>query len=319
LRYYYGTKLSDSIDDLDLNVEEFVNRTNAELVNNITNLISRTVGFLNKRLESRLGRLPEDVTEMVEEIAASVGRARTHYRDLRIGRASREILLISDLANNYIQVNAPWSLVNSEPERARNILTFAVNCIKVIAVLLKPILPGYCAKIEEMLKVGDLTWQDAVLDLENQEIGRFEKLIDRLEPGAFEAVMATSRDGEAETKGPAMPEVPDFEEEITIEDFSRIDLRAGRILSAEDVEDSDKLLKLEIDLGRETRTVLAGLKKVLAAEDLVGRTVAVVANLKPRKMKFGVSRGMVLAGVDENGRVALCELDSTIQPGSRIR
>lgn len=219
LRYYYGTKLNDSIDDLDLNVEEFVNRINAELVNNITNLISRTVGFLNKRLESKLGSLPEDGTEMVEDIAASVDRIRTHYLDFRFGRALREILLISDMANNYIQVNAPWSVVKSEPERARDILTFAVNCIKVIAVLLKPILPGYCRKIEEMLKVGDLTWQDAVLDLENREIGRFEKLVDRLEPGAFEKVMAASRESLAETEIPSMPSVPDFEKEIDIEDF----------------------------------------------------------------------------------------------------
>ncbi|MEJ2717072.1 MAG: methionine--tRNA ligase [Deltaproteobacteria bacterium] len=319
LRYYYGTKLNDSIDDLDLNVEEFANRINAELVNNITNLISRTVGFLNKRLESKLGSLPDDVTQMVEEIAASVDRARAHYLDFRFGRASREILLISDMANNYIQVNAPWSVVKSEPERAREILTFAVNCIKVIAVLLKPILPSYCRKIEEMLNVGNLTWQDAVLDLENQEIGRFEKLVDRLEPDAFEKVMAASRESLAETESAPMPSVPDFEKEINIEDFARIDLRAGRIVAAEDVEGSDKLVKLEVDLGRETRTVLAGIKNSWTPDELVGRTVAVVANLKPRKMKFGVSRGMILAGVQEDGRIALCQLDPAIQPGTRIR
>lgn len=317
LRYYYATKLNDSIDDLDLNIEEFVNRINSELVNNITNLVSRTIGFLNKNLESRVGKIPDDAAELIEQVTACVERARAHFSVLRVGQASREILLISDIANNYIQQRAPWALVKTDPEPARNVLTFAVNCIKIITVLLKPILPEYCRRVEGILAVGDLTWSDAVFDLENREIGTFERLVTRLEPGAFEKLVEETRAAFAVADG--KPDVPDFQQEITIEDFAKVDLRCGKVLSAEDVQDSDKLVKLEVDLGREVRTVFAGIKGSYAAEDLVGKTVAVVANLKPRKMRFGLSQGMILAGADNEGRISLCLLDETLPPGTPIR
>lgn len=318
LRYYYGTKLSSSIDDLDLNVDEFVARINAELVNNITNLVSRTLGFLNKRLDSKLGVIPDDARALVPEVLAAVERARAHYLDLRFGQATREVLLITDLANNYIQQSEPWAVIKSDPECARNILTFAVNCIKIATVLLKPVVPSYCQRVEEMLHCRDLTWSDAVFDLEGHEVCLFEKLMDRLEPGAFDKLVEATR--ESPTGEPVALEVPPFStEEIAIEEFAKIDLRVGRIVAAHDVEGADKLLRLEVDLGREVRTIFAGIKKSFAPEQLVGRTVAVVANLKPREMKFGTSHGMVLAGVSPDGSIALCELDASAQPGSQIR
>lgn len=319
LRYYYASKLNESIDDLDLNIEEFVNRINAELVNNVTNLISRTVGLLNKSLASKLGKIPEDAGELISRIKEGVARASVHYQELRFGQASREILLISDAANNYIQQKAPWALMKSEPEQARNILTFAVNCIKIIAVLLKPILPEYCERVERMLGLQNLMWENAAFDMEDRTIGAFEKLVGRLEPGAFERVVEASREGLSAAEGSPQPEVPEFGQEITIEHFSTMDLRAGLIRAAEDIEGADKLVKLEVDLGREVRTIFAGIKKSYAPEDLVGRTVAVVANLKPRKMRFGTSHGMVLAGVDPSGRIVLCELNPKVPPGTPIR
>jgi methionyl-tRNA synthetase len=319
LRYYYGTKLNDSVDDLDLNVEEFAHRINAELVNNITNLVSRAVGFLNKRLESQLGAVPEDARELMPEIEEAVQRCRGHFLDFRFGQASREILLISDIANNYIQQQEPWSAIKSDPERARNILTFAANCVKIIAVLLKPILPGYCKKVEEILDVGDLRWNNIAFDLENRKIGQFQKLLDRLEPGVFEKLVETTRESIAGADLRPLPEVPDFGSEITIEDFASVDLRVGRIAAAAEMEGSDKLLRLDVDLGREVRTVFAGIKKYYSPEALVGRSVIVVANLKPRKMKFGLSQGMVLAAVDNDGRVVLCDVDPSIPPGTPIR
>lgn len=318
LRYYYATKLNDTIDDLDLNVEEFVNRINAELVNNITNLISRTVGFLNKRLESRLGAVPDDAQELVIDVERAVKRAEGHFENLLFGQATKEILQISDLANNYIQQNAPWSVVKSEPDRARDILTFAVNCIKVITILLKPILPEYCREVETILNVGDLGWKDTALDLENRNIGKFEKLMDRLEPGAFEKLVDASRESLAATDPGPGSDVPEFGEEIAMADLAGVDLRAGKIISAEEVEGADKLLKLEVDLGRETRTIFAGVKQSYAPADLVSRNVVVVANLKPRKMKFGTSRGMILAAARADGRVIVCELGETVPPGTPI-
>ncbi|MCA1959454.1 MAG: methionine--tRNA ligase [Desulfomonile sp.] len=318
LRYYYATKLGNSIDDLDLNADEFVTRINAELVNNITNLVSRTFGFLNKRLDSRIGAIPDDARELIPEVLAAVDRARAHYLDFRFGQATREVLVITDLANNYIQQSQPWSAIKADPERARDILTFAVNCIKVAAVLLKPILPSYSRRLEELLGCGDLMWCDAVFNLERSEIGLFEKLMDRLEPGAFDKLIEASRGSLAALQ--AVSELPPFStEEITIEEFAKMDLRVGKIVAAHDVEGADKLLKLEVDLGHEVRTIFAGIKKTYSPEQLLGRTVAVIANLKPRKMKFGTSHGMVLAGVGPDGSVTLCELAPTAQPGSQIR
>ncbi|AFM23980.1 methionine--tRNA ligase [Desulfomonile tiedjei] len=319
LRYYYATKLSNTIDDLDLHIEEFVNRTNAELVNNITNLVSRTVGFLNKRLASRLGIVPEAAKELIPEVHSLVDKAFEDYGNLRFGMATRSILSISDIANNYVQQNAPWTTIKENPERARNDLTFAANCIKVITVLLKPILPAYCEQLEQILGVDKLTWQDATFDLENREIRQFEKLVDRLEPGAMDKLIEASRADLGVITSKAAPSpVPEFKEEVTIEDFSKVDLRAGKVVAAEAVEGSDKLLKLTVDLGVETRTVFAGIRSSYNPEEVVGRSVVVVANLKPRKMRFGVSEGMVLAASGANG-IVLCALDESVAPGSLIR
>lgn len=319
LRYYYSTKMSNSIDDLDLNIEEFVNRTNAELVNNITNLISRTVGFLNKRLESRLGTLPEATRGLMNEVEAFVDRTRDDFAALRFNQATRNILSISDIANNYVQQNAPWTVVKTDPDQARNDLTFVANCIKIIAVLLKPILPSYCRRVEEILRLGNLTWEDAKFDLQNHEIGTFDKLLERLEPGALEKLVESGRQEGIEKVAQPVPELPPFKDEITIEDFAGMDIRAAKVMSAEIVEGSDKLLKLEVDLGHEIRTVLAGIKGSYEPSELLNKTVLVVANLKPRKMRFGVSHGMILAAADKTGKVAVCEVDSSIRAGTPIK
>lgn len=319
LRYYYSTKLGNSIDDLDLNIEEFVNRINAELVNNITNLISRAMGFLNKRLDSRLGTIPAEVRGLMDEILELKGKVLEEYHALRFSLATRHILAISDLANNYVQNAAPWALMKTDPEKARNDLTFAVNCIKIITVLLKPILPSYCANVEKLLGLGELSWEDARFDLENRSIGTFEKLLDRLEPGIMDKLIEASQESLAKADDAPAPEVPEFKEEITIDDFGTMDLRTAKVLSSETVEGADKLLKLTVDLGRETRTVFAGIKNSYAPEELVGKTVVVIANLKARKMKFGVSHGMVLAGVGKDGKAVVCELLSHVPPGTPIR
>jgi methionyl-tRNA synthetase len=235
LRYYYSTKLSNSIDDLDLNADEFVARTNAELVNNITNLISRTIGFLNKRLDSKLGVIPETVSDLMSEIDSHILKAREEFTKLRFSAAVRAILSISDIANNFVQHHEPWAKIKSDPEAARNDLTFVVNCIKVITVLLSPILPSYCKKVEEILGLDELKWEDAKFDLENRSIGKFEKLLDRLEMGAWEKLIEASSESLAPKKEEPKVSVPAFKEEISIEEFAKVDLRAGKILSAEAV------------------------------------------------------------------------------------
>jgi methionyl-tRNA synthetase len=300
---------------------------NAELVNNTTNLISRTVGFLNKRLDSQLGTVPEDeeTRSAIKEIKSLVDSVETDYRGLRFGSATQHILAISTLINGYIQTRAPWDLMKAEGtrEEARNVLTFAVNAIKVLTVLLKPIIPAYCKKVETMLGVGELAWPDARLStryLENHTVGTFEKLADRLEAKTIDALLEASRQslGVAEKDSPAS-QIPEFKSEISIEQLMEVDLRVGRIEKAEQVKGSDKLLKLTVNLGRETRTIFAGIARTYEPGMLEGKNAAVAANLKPRKMRFGMSEGMVLAGVGPDGELAICELDPSLAPGSPIQ
>ena len=319
LRYYYATKLNDSIDDVDLNIEEFVNRTNAELVNNITNLISRSIGFLNKRLDSRLGALPEGSDEFQDSALALMDEAFNDYSNLKISQATRKILSISDMANNHVQRAEPWSSVKNDKEKARNDLTLAINCIKLIIIALKPILPSYCAKVEEILGLKDLRWSDAKFDLVGITIGKFDKLIDRLEHGAFQSLVSSGSEVQTASQSEPQKEFTPFKDEITIEEFAKVDLRTGKVLSAATVEGSDKLLKLDIDLGNETRTVFAGIRESYKPEELLGRTLIVVVNLKPRKMRFGVSSGMALAAIGPDGKAIVLAPTAQVDPGSIVR
>lgn len=319
LRYYYATKLNDSIEDVDLNVEEFVNRTNAELVNNITNLISRSIGFINKRLQSRLGLLPENSQDFQALALGLMNEIYHDYSNLKISAATRKILAISDMANNYVQHTEPWSSIKTDPEKARNDLTLAINCVKLIVIALKPILPSYCSKVEEILGLSQLQWSDASFDLIDRPIGRFDKLIDRLEPGAFQTLVTNvGQAKEIITDNPKIDYVP-FKEEITIDDFAKVDLRTGLVLSASAVEGSDKLLRLEVDLGVETRTIFAGIRESYKPEDLEGKTLIIVANLKPRKMRFGVSSGMALAAIGLDGKPIALGPTAEVARGSVVR
>ena len=317
LRYFYASKLGASIDDLDLNLEEFVNRVNAELVNNITNLLSRAIGFLNKRLDSRLGVIPESCNQLKQQVLSHVEQCHRDYRSLRYANVIRNVLSISDIANNYVQQNEPWSSIKINPEKARDDLTFATNCAKIVAILLKPVLPSYSAKVEQILGLGSLKWTDAVFNLEQCSINKFEKLVDRLELGSMTHLIEISKEDlspQVEQKA-----VPEFKPEISIEDFGKIDLRVGKILSASNIEGSDKLLQLRVDVGREIRTVFAGIKSSYSPEELIGLTVVVVCNLAKRKMRFGVSEAMILAASSPTGKITLCELNIEAKPGSIIK
>lgn len=317
LRYFYAAKLGPTIDDIDLNLEEFVNRTNAELVNNITNLISRSVSFLNKRLDSRLGIVPQGCEGLIKDVLAHADRCLHDYNALKYSNVVRNILAISDIANNYVQQNEPWATIKSDPEKARNDLTFAINCSKILAILLKPIVPSYSVKVEQILGLDNLRWEDIKFDLEQRSVNVFEKLVERLEPGAMTRLIEASKDDLAVKEHKT--DTPDFKEEIAFDDFGKIDLRVGKILSASEVEGSDKLLKLRVDVGREIRTVFAGIKSSYSPQDLVGRKAAVVCNLAPRKMRFGTSEAMVLAASSPEGKIVLCDFGEEISPGSVIK
>jgi len=317
LRYYFACKLGAGIDDLDLNFDDFVQRVNADLVGKLVNIASRCAPFITRGCDGMLATSLADpalyarFVERSEPIAAN-------YEARELGKAAREIMALADLANRYIDEHKPWVLAK-QPARAAEVqavCTMALNLFRVLMIYLAPVLPIMAHKVEAFLGCGELVWADAGRPLTGTRINRFEPLMRRVERAKVEAMVSASREEAverpaAEVAGAATP--------ISIEDFGRIDLRVARIESAAPVEGADKLLCLVLDLGGERRQVYAGLKAAYAPEDLVDRLTVVVANLAPRKMRFGVSEGMVLAAGPGGADIFLLDVDSGARPGMRVR
>jgi methionyl-tRNA synthetase len=321
LRYYYAAKLNGSQEDLDLSLEDFINRVNADLVNNIANLVSRVVPFVNRQFEGRIGHLSAEVQPLIDDIRSRIPRIREHYERIEFNRAVQEIVAISDIGNKYLQDAAPWEVIKQDRQAAQAICTFAVNCCRTVANLIKPVLPRYAADVEAILQAPAVAFDDAAsFDLEDHAIGAFERLAERVDPKRVEAMIAASAEERASQPSgePAMV-VDDIEPEITIDDFAKVDLRVATVVQAETVEGADKLLRLRVDIGSAERTVFAGIRESYEPDDLIGKQVIVVANLKPRKMRFGVSEGMILASGPDGANVVVAEFAQPRQPGERVR
>ena len=318
LRYYFATKLGDGIEDLDLNLEDFRQRVNSDLVGKVVNIASRSAGFISKRFG---GRLASELAEpdLYREFVAAGEAITVAYEGREYSRAMREIMHLADRANQYIDGHKPWILARDEarlPE-VQAICSMGLNLFRVLMIYLKPVLPAVAERSEAFLRIEPLRWQDLPQPLLNHEIGRFQPLLQRVEPDQIQAMIEASR----ATPPAAEPETPAPEAlatEIDIDQFAAIDLRVARIMAAEPVEGADKLLRLTLDLGDQTRTVFAGIKAHYAAESLPGRLTVMVANLAPRRMRFGVSEGMVLAAGGDGG-VFLLAPDSGARPGMRVR
>ena len=320
LRYYYASKLSGDVGDIDLNVEDFVNRVNSDLVGKLANLPSRSGPMLTKNLGGRLGTLDEAGRSLINELALAKDVVIQDYETLNYAAVIRRISSLADLCNKYVEDNQPWSLVKTDPERARTVLTTVLNASRILTIYIKPVLPAFAEKMERFLNIPPLTFADAATALENHTINAYERLIERIEK---EKVDAMIEDSKPQTTAPvAEPVKPTLDEplaeECTIDDFMKVDLRVAKVLKASAVEGADKLLSLELELGGLTRHVFAGIAKAYKPEDLVGRLVVCVANLKPRKMKFGLSEGMVCAAGPGGSDIFLLSPDSGAQPGQRI-
>ncbi len=318
LRFYYASKLGPGPDDLDMNLEEFVLRVNAELVNKIANLASRSISLLSKRLEGRTGPCDPNARDLVATAAERVPGIINHYRNFEFARAVREICSIAEGANKYLQDTEPFKLVGTDPEKARGILSTALAFVRSLSILLGPVLPEFKKQVEHMFSAPEpWNFADADFQLEPGDILPFERLVDRVDPARVEAMIQETREQNAEPPGPE-ERVPPFRDIIGIDDFSKLDLRCATVLFARRVEGSDKLLQVEVDLGREKRTIFAGIAAFVDPGTLVGKQVVVLANLKPRKMRFGVSEGMILAAEDPDGNLALLSPSAPLFPGSTI-
>ena len=321
LRYYYAAKSNAKIDDLDLNLEDFIARVNSDLVNKVVNLASRTANFITRKFA---GRLAPSLTEeqIFGEFRNATASIENAYENREYARAVREIMRLADLANKYVDDTAPWVLAKdpSKDAELHQVCTNALNMFKILLTYLKPIIPSLVKASEDFLGVT-LNWNEACDPLTDREINPFKPLFKRIEQKQVDEMIKESKEdlAKAAPKAPAKeagdkPLAP----QITIDDFAKIDLRVAKIVNAEHVEGAEKLLKLELDLGFEQRHVFAGIKSAYKPEDLIGRLTVMVANLAPRKMKFGMSEGMVCAAGPGGKDIFLLTPDSGAKPGMRI-
>ncbi|MBF0460142.1 MAG: methionine--tRNA ligase [Magnetococcales bacterium] len=324
LRYYYACKLTARVDDLDLNLEDFAQRVNADLVGKVVNLAARTAGFLSKQFQGQLcpvypadGGLHETFVQAGEEIAAL-------YEAREYSKAMRAIMALADLANRYIEDHAPWSLAKQNKTfELQEVCSVAINLFRVLQTYLAPVLPVMADKTRDLLNLPDLTWEGRRLPLCGTTIQPFKHLLVRVDPKQIEALLADSRSPDV-TVAPTLPVAAPSSPTITLDTFAQVDLRVARILLAETVPGADKLLKLTLDLGElGQRTVFAGIRLAYTPESLRDRLTVVVANLAPRQMKFGLSEGMALAASPDNSHdktaIFLLAPDAGATPGMRIQ
>jgi methionyl-tRNA synthetase len=320
LRYYYAAKLSAGVDDIDLNLEDFKLRVNADLVGKVVNIASRCAGFINKRFGNRLAdALPEP--DLYAELVDAGETIANAFEQREYSKAVRDIMALADRANVYIDNNKPWVLIKQEGREAevQAICTQGINLFRVLMTYLKPILPQTAEKSEDFLK-NELTWGTLGKPLLDHSIDSFKPLMTRIEQEHIDAMIEQSTEQlepAAHKTGPLADDP--IAAEITYDDFAKIDLRIARIVKAEPVEGADKLLQLTLDIGGESRLVFAGIKSAYEPEMLEGRLTVMVANLAPRKMRFGMSEGMVLAAGPGGKDLFILSPDDGAQPGMRVK
>lgn len=322
LRYYYAAKLNSRIDDLDLNLDDFVARVNADVVNKLVNLASRNAGFIAKRFDGKLAATCAE-PELYAEFANASASISEAYEAREFSRAIREIMALADKANRYVDEKAPWVLAKQEGADAelQAVCSVGINLFRVLMAYLKPVMPLLAERAEAFL--GEtLSWDGVVQPLTNHQLAPFKALFSRIEPAKIEAMIEASKEDLAKEQAPKVtgPLADDpISPTISYEDFAKLDLRVALIKKAEAVPEADKLLKLQLDLGGETRQVFAGIKSAYNPEDLEGKLTVMVANLAPRKMRFGMSEGMVLAAGPGGKDLWILEPQEGAQPGMRVK
>jgi methionyl-tRNA synthetase len=321
LRYYFAAKLGAGVDDIDLNLDDFAQRVNADLVGKFVNIASRTARFIDKYFARKLSDELDDEA-LYQSFVATHESIATCYEQREFSKAIREIMALADRANQYIDGHKPWEAIKQPGNETRvwQVCTQGINLFRVLATYLSPVLPLMGEKIASFLRVP-LRSDELDKPLLGVSIGRFEPLMQRVEQSSIDAMVAASKDDLA-AAGSRAPEVQLDEplaETIGIEDFSKIDLRVVEIINAERVEGADKLLRITVDLGVEQRTVFAGIKSAYDPAQLIGSSAVLVANLAPRKMRFGVSEGMLLAAGSGGPDLFLLRPDKGAKPGMRIR
>ncbi len=333
LRYYYAAKLGPTMEDIDLNLDDFVARVNSDLVGKFVNIASRAAGFINKRFDGRLLG-PDPGNPLLPSMQAAAADIAALYEAREYGKAMREIMALADAANVFVDQNKPWELAKQAgmETRLQQVCSDALNAFRLLTLYLKPVLPRLAKQVEAFLNIEPMQWADAQRLLPaGHRINAYQHLMTRIDPKQIDALIAANKESLQTPEKPAAANAAGAasakSDTISIDDFAKVDLRVARILKAEHVEGADKLLKLTLDVGEERpRTVFAGIKSAYDPARLEGRLTVMVANLAPRKMKFGVSEGMVLAASFDGGDKAaqktglyLLSPDEGAEPGMRIK
>jgi methionyl-tRNA synthetase len=315
LRYYYAAKLGPTIEDIDLNLEDFVARVNSDLVGKLVNIASRCAGFISKRFDGELADKLQDEDLFYNTFANASKQIAAHYEAREFSKAMRLIMGLADTANQYIDTWKPWVLAKEEDkqELVQLVCTQGINMFRSLMVYLSPVIPVVARDAQAFLNEESWQWQDASSPLLGVSLPNFKPLLTRVEADQVQRVVEQSKESTPVT------ETEKDDDLISIDDFMKVDLRIARIEKAEPIEGADKLLALTLDVGDNQRQVFAGIKAAYAAESLVGRHVIVVANLAPRKMRFGVSEGMVLAAGPGGEDIFLLSPDDGAKPGMRVK
>jgi methionyl-tRNA synthetase len=312
--------------DIDLNLGDFVLRVNSDLVGKFVNIASRCAGFINKQFGGKLGK-PDISPEIAGNFACAADEVAGYYKQREYSKALRKIMLLADMANQYVDAKKPWEMARSPDKSAElhSVCSTALALFRELTLYLKPVLPKLAANVETLLGIEPLQWRDAWKHLPaGHAIKPYQHLITRIDPKQIDALIAANKETKEMNTAtdPAKNDAAN-DSTISIDDFSKVDLRIAKIVNAEHVEGADKLLQLTLDVGAlGTRQVFAGIKSAYDPATLVGRHTVMVANLAPRKMKFGLSEGMVLAASDADGKTPglfLLSPDNGAIPGMKVK
>ena len=323
LRYYFAAKLGSNVVDMDLNLEDFSARVNSDLVGKMVNIASRCAGFIAKRFDGQLADQSAS-PELHQAFAEAAEGIAMRYENREFSQAMREIMALADKANQFIDEHKPWVLIKDESklDEVQQVCTAGINAFRSLCIYLKPVLPELVAQAEAFLNVDELQWSDLQTPLLDHKINKFKPLMTRIEQDSIDKMIDESKASleATNTIDPNSPLAKDpIADEISFDDFAKLDLRIAKIVDANHVDGADKLLQLTLDIGGETRNVFAGIKSAYQPEDLKGKLTVMVANLAPRKMRFGLSEGMVLAAGPGGSDLYVLNPDDGAQPGMRVK
>ncbi len=322
MRYYIAAKLNSKIEDIDLSLSDFVARVNSDLVGKFINIASRAAGFISKRFDGKLAAQLSD-SSLLDALTAPAESLAHSFEQREYARALRDVMALADQVNLYVDANKPWELARQEgmEQQLQQVCTVLINAFRLLTIYLKPVLPKLAEQVEQFLNIAPLTWADSQHTLLDHTIQPYQHLMQRIEPKLIEQLIEANKQSTPAVSETAEANYEPIADTIAIDDFAKVDLRVGEVLACQYVEGSDKLLQFTVNLGFETRNIFSGIRKAYAEpEKLVGRKVIVVANLAPRKMRFGVSQGMIVcaSGTDDNSGLFLLDVDQGAQPGMRI-